>query len=143
MHSKRIGSKNCILHVISLFSNRQEKYDFILPKSFLHHFQPGIVAGLIPWLILKNQEQFVFEAPFSIVQYFSITLFAVGVVILILCVARLASEGRGTLSPLDPTKKLVISGLYKYSRNPMYVGFMLILTGEILFFQSLYLLCMH
>jgi protein-S-isoprenylcysteine O-methyltransferase Ste14 len=44
------------------------------------------------------------------------------------------------LSPADPTKKLVISGLYKFSRNPMYIGVMLILVGECAFFSSISLL---
>ena len=44
--------------------------------------------------------------------------------------------GKGTLSPADPTKRLVITGLYKYTRNPMYVGVMLLLLGESLFFRS-------
>ena len=52
------------------------------------------------------------------------------------CIIRFAVEGRGTLSPADPTKKLVISGLYKFSRNPMYVGVMMIIIGEAIFFRS-------
>ena len=52
------------------------------------------------------------------------------------CIIRFAVEGRGTLSPADPTKKLVIKGLYGFSRNPMYVGVMMILIGEATFFQS-------
>ena len=41
-----------------------------------------------------------------------------------------------TLSPADPTKRLVTRGLYKFSRNPIYVGVMMILIGEAIFFQS-------
>ena len=52
------------------------------------------------------------------------------------CIFRFAVEGRGTLSPADPTKKLVIRGLYRFSRNPMYIGVMMILIGEAIFFQS-------
>ena len=44
--------------------------------------------------------------------------------------------GRGTLSPVDPTKKLVTSGLYRHTRNPMYVGVLMSLIGEALFFRS-------
>ena len=55
------------------------------------------------------------------------------------CIARFATQGKGTLSPADPTKKLVVTGLYRYSRNPMYIGVLLILAGEMVFFQSLYL----
>ena len=50
------------------------------------------------------------------------------------------AEGRGTLAPVDPPKHLVIHGLYRYVRNPMYVSVMLILLGEAAFFASLAIL---
>src|SRR5687768_254460 len=59
--------------------------------------------------------------------------------ILFHCIYMLAKIGRGTLSPADPTKKLVITGLYRYSRNPMYVGVILILFGEAVIMQSIVL----
>lgn len=52
------------------------------------------------------------------------------------CIISFAVKGNGTLSPVDPTKKLVITGPYNFSRNPMYVGVILILIGEAIFFQS-------
>lgn len=60
----------------------------------------------------------------------------VGFLILLWCILRFATEGKGTISPLDPTKKLVARGLYRYSRNPMYIGVMLLLLGEVVFWQS-------
>lgn len=56
------------------------------------------------------------------------------------CIVRFAIDGLGTLSPADPTKRLVTFGLYRFSRNPMYVGVMMILLGEVVFTQSAYLL---
>lgn len=53
-----------------------------------------------------------------------------------ICVWRFPFEGKGTISPLDPTKELVTHGLYRYSRNPMYVGAVLLLIGEAVFFRS-------
>ena len=47
-----------------------------------------------------------------------------------------ARFGKGTLAPFDETQKLVVVGLYRYVRNPMYVGVMLILLGESWFFWS-------
>ena len=44
--------------------------------------------------------------------------------------------GRGTPAPIDPPKELVARGLYRYVRNPMYVGVMSILVGEALIFAS-------
>lgn len=46
------------------------------------------------------------------------------------------SAGRGTLAPIDPPKNLVIQGLYRYVRNPMYVSVVTILLGESIFFMS-------
>jgi protein-S-isoprenylcysteine O-methyltransferase Ste14 len=74
--------------------------------------------------------------PFELNSYIGIIIFIVGLVVMLSCIARFAIEGRGTLSPADPTKRLVIHGLYKYSRNPMYLGVMLILIGESIFFNS-------
>ena len=49
-------------------------------------------------------------------------------------------EGRGTPAPLDPPKKLVAVGFYRYVRNPMYVGVLLILIGHFLWFKNVWLL---
>jgi len=45
--------------------------------------------------------------------------------------------GRGTLAPFDPPRHLVVSGLYRFTRNPMYNGVALLLIGEAWLFQSL------
>lgn len=45
--------------------------------------------------------------------------------------------GRGTLAPWDPPKKLVVSDLYRYVRNPMISGVLMIVLGEALIFSSL------
>jgi protein-S-isoprenylcysteine O-methyltransferase Ste14 len=45
-------------------------------------------------------------------------------------------SGRGTLAPIDPPRHLVRVGLYRHVRNPMYVGALLVLVGEALFFES-------
>jgi protein-S-isoprenylcysteine O-methyltransferase Ste14 len=49
--------------------------------------------------------------------------------------------GKGTLTPWDPTQRLVLSGPYRYVRNPMISGVIFILLGEVLIFRSFYLLC--
>jgi protein-S-isoprenylcysteine O-methyltransferase Ste14 len=63
-----------------------------------------------------------------------------GVAILFRCIRDFAVVGRGTLAPIDPPKNLVVSGLYRYVRNPMYVGVLLVLLGEALLFASVSLL---
>lgn len=52
------------------------------------------------------------------------------------CVWDFASFGRGTPAPVDAPKKLVVRGLYRYTRNPMYVGVLTVIVGWSLFFQD-------
>ncbi|NBV29650.1 isoprenylcysteine carboxylmethyltransferase family protein [bacterium] len=104
--------------------------------------QPGIVAGLIPYLILGNKVNDIFVQQLlpNGLHNSGAIIFVIGFVIMVSCIISFAVKGRGTLSPADPTKKLVTTGLYKFSRNPMYVGVTLILIGEAIFFQSVVLL---
>ncbi len=108
----------------------------LLRNLFFTILQPGLVAGLIPYWILTAKLNKAFARPLQSYQTFAILLFLIGLVIILDCIIRFAVEGRGTLSPADPAKKLVSTGLYKFSRNPMYVGVMMILIGEALFFRS-------
>ena len=103
---------------------------------------PGIVAGLIPcWIIGGDINVIIFEFE-KLHQLAGIFLFIAGFIIMTWCIVNFAVKGRGTLSPIAPTKKLVVSGLYRFSRNPMYIGVMLLLIGETLFFSSLSL-CLY
>ena len=56
------------------------------------------------------------------------------------CALDFAFAGKGTPAPIDPPKVLVARGLYKFSRNPMYLSVLLVLAGESLFFWSARLL---
>lgn len=100
--------------------------------------QPGIVAGLIPYLILGNKTSDIFVTQLLHPGLHSLGAigFIIGFVIMLSCIRNFAIKGRGTLSPAYPTKRLVVAGLYKFSRNPMYVGVILMLIGEAIFFQS-------
>ena len=98
--------------------------------------QPGLVAGLIPLWITGVRINSIFDEVWQLHHYIGTIAFLIGFIIMLWCIISFAVKGRGTLSPVDPTKKLVISGLYHFSRNPMYVGVILILIGEAIFFQS-------
>jgi len=65
-------------------------------------------------------------------QLVGLVAVAVGVVLLIACIWEFAKSGRGTLSPVDPPRELVVRGLYRYVRNPMYLSVTVILLGEVL-----------
>src|SRR5687767_4478981 len=62
----------------------------------------------------------------------AIVLMVIGGAIMIRCVWDFAWTGRGTPAPWDPPRRLVIAGLYRYVRNPMYVGMGVFLLGEAL-----------
>lgn len=62
---------------------------------------------------------------------------AVGLALFLTSVLRFGSEGRGTLAPWDPPRQLVVSGPYRYVRNPMISGVVLILTAEALVLRSI------
>lgn len=113
-----------------------EMISLFFRNLFFTILQPGIVAVLVPYWILGFRIQGYFDLSFSLAKWLAIAIFIAGVTILLICIAGFAIKGKGTLSPADPTKKLVVSGLYKYSRNPMYAGVIMMLIGEAIFFQS-------
>ncbi len=94
---------------------------------------PTTVAAIAPWLLLGLDE---WRADGHASGYAVLTL---GLVVLIWCVRDFYASGRGTLAPWDPPKRLVVAGLYRVSRNPMYVGVLTTIVGEALLFGSLVL----
>jgi protein-S-isoprenylcysteine O-methyltransferase Ste14 len=84
---------------------------------------PALVAGLFPWLISGIPASRIFQSPFGVV------LVVVGGGILLASVVSFYRWGRGTLAPWDPPKHLVVQDLYRFNRNPMYVGVVLVLFG--------------
>lgn len=90
--------------------------------------QPGLVVGVVPYYILGGELPL--SKPWQFHTYGAFIVIVIGLIIMLRCIVQFASEGKGTLSPIDPTKRLVVRGLYRYSRNPMYVGVMMILVGE-------------
>ena len=99
---------------------------------------PGAVIALIPYLLLsRTPPSFAQVGPF---QIFGLIPMAIGAAIYLRCAWDFASAGKGTPAPIDPPKLLVVRGLYRFVRNPMYVGVLLALLGEALFFRSLAIL---
>jgi pimeloyl-ACP methyl ester carboxylesterase/protein-S-isoprenylcysteine O-methyltransferase Ste14 len=96
---------------------------------------PGIVAFLVPLLIASPAIRA--RQPFALAAL--VPLLA-GVALLVWCVRLFLVQGKGTLAPWDPPRQLVVTGPYAYSRNPMYVGVLLILVGWAIGFHSLALL---
>ncbi|MEP6645956.1 MAG: isoprenylcysteine carboxylmethyltransferase family protein [Saprospiraceae bacterium] len=107
---------------------------------FFTILQPGLVAGLFPYLLDSDQIRLHLDVSFGTGQYAGLILFIVGWCLILYCIYRFAVEGQGTLSPVDQTKNLVKKGIYRYSRNPMYIGVIIALIGMALFAYSSILL---
>jgi protein-S-isoprenylcysteine O-methyltransferase Ste14 len=95
---------------------------------------PGMVAGYIPWRYLGLRTASF--APGNPRQLLGLASVILGVALLAECIWQFARRGRGTLSPVDPPRHLVVEGLYKYVRNPMYLAVSLIVLGEALIAAS-------
>jgi protein-S-isoprenylcysteine O-methyltransferase Ste14 len=89
---------------------------------------PGVMAGLIPWLI-TGWDPAGSPLPLQVAGWL---LIAAGLAALLHSFARFVIEGRGTPAPVAPTEQLVVGGLYRYVRNPMYVAVAAIIVGEAL-----------
>lgn len=105
-----------------------------LKTSIFTIIVPGAIAALIPYLLLsRNTPSFADIGPF---QLFGLIPMAIGAAIYLRCAWDFASTGKGTPAPIDPPKRLVARGLYRFVRNPMYVGVLLALLGEAWLFRS-------
>ena len=63
-------------------------------------------------------------------------LVLLGLVLMIACIRLFIRVGQGTLAPWDPTRRLVVAGPYRYTRNPMISGVLFILVGEAILLGS-------
>ena len=91
---------------------------------------PGLFAGYFPWRFFGlRQVQLSLQNP---VHIFGLLCIGLGGVLLVTCIWEFARTGRGTLAPVDPPRELVVRGLYRYVRNPMYLSVTMIVLGEFL-----------
>ena len=89
---------------------------------------PGVVAGLIPWR-LTGWEAGTTWPP---LQLLGALLLVAGVIVLVDAFARFVVEGIGTPAPVAPTQRLVVGGLYRHVRNPMYLAVGATIVGQAL-----------
>lgn len=90
----------------------------------------------IPYRILSSPEH-IYHFDIGVFRLFGLIFIALGVVIYVLCSGSFVFIGKGTPIPFTPTKELIVTGLYRFVRNPLYISGVLVLTGEAILFQSM------
>ena len=88
--------------------------------------EPGVVAGVVPWALTGWKV----ASPPLIVAVIGYVILVAGVGVLLHAFVRFVIEGVGTPAPVAPTRHLVIGGLYRYVRNPMYIAVALTILGQ-------------
>ena len=96
---------------------------------------PGIVAGLVPWLLTGWRS----SDPPSWLQAVGWLAVAAGAAVVLEAFGRFVVEGVGTPAPVAPTNELVVGGLYRYVRNPMYLAVAAVILGQAAILGSLLL----
>ena len=91
---------------------------------------PAVVAGLVPALIVRR------ATPDQSTTFVGIALLGAGSFLLLWCVRDFFVSGKGTLAPWDPPKHLVVVGLYRHVRNPMYLAVLTVIAGWSLLYTS-------
>jgi protein-S-isoprenylcysteine O-methyltransferase Ste14 len=87
---------------------------------------PGVVAGVVPYWITGWQ----FEPVWPPIRVLGAIVTAAAAAVLIHAFARFVREGVGTPAPIAPTEHLVVGGLYRYVRNPMYLAVVAAIVGQ-------------
>jgi protein-S-isoprenylcysteine O-methyltransferase Ste14 len=89
---------------------------------------------LIPYGILSSR--YVYSFNIGLLKYLGICFIILGIIIGVLCSIGFVVQGKGSPIPFSPTKELIVTGIYRYVRNPIYIAGSLVLIGETLLFQS-------
>jgi protein-S-isoprenylcysteine O-methyltransferase Ste14 len=107
----------------------------ILGSAFFLAVAPGTLGVYLPWTFSRWH----FAPPLLGWEWLRVAgavLIIAGVPVLLECFARFVIKGLGTPAPVAPPARLVVSGLYRYVRNPMYVAVVSIVLGQALLFGS-------
>jgi protein-S-isoprenylcysteine O-methyltransferase Ste14 len=89
---------------------------------------PGVVVGLVPWWLTRWELR---PAPMAFRALGALVL-VVNLPVLVSAFVRFVRDGLGTPAPVAPTERLVVSGAYRYVRNPMYVAVIGAIVGQAL-----------
>src|SRR5579859_1937304 len=131
--------------------SRTSQITWILFKTLLFTiFVPGAVGVLIPYELAGATDLHIVKtAPTRL--FVSSLLFFVGAAIYLWCAWDFSVKGLGTPAPIGAPKYLVVNGLYRFVRNPMYVGVACVILGQaiawssvaILYYMAFFLACVN
>ncbi len=93
----------------------------VIGTAIFFVFVPCVVAGVVPWWISNWKFRLSFPGA-ELTRFVGSALILVGVSGLVDSFGRFALQGLGTPAPIVPTQHLVVTGLYRYVRNPLYVA---------------------
>jgi protein-S-isoprenylcysteine O-methyltransferase Ste14 len=110
-----------------------QRVSAVLGSALFFLVAPCVLAGLIPWSMTRWEFRpafFGLEGARSV----GVLLILVGLPGLVDSFARFALQGLGTPAPIAPTQNLVVTGLYRYVRNPIYVAVVAVIVGQAVLF---------
>ena len=103
----------------------------LLKTAFFTLVAPGTVGVLVPQMLRGTQA----DSP-VVLRGLGVLLFLSGAAIYLSCAWEFVSKGLGTPAPIDAPGRLVVKGLYRYTRNPMYVGVAALILGQAAYYAS-------
>jgi protein-S-isoprenylcysteine O-methyltransferase Ste14 len=115
------------------------KTSAVLGSALFFAIAPTTLAGLFPWMISQWQ----FLPPFldlGATRALGVLLIAAGIPGVVDSFVRFAVQGLGTPAPIAPTEHLVVTGLYRHVRNPIYFALVALILGQALLFGDARLL---
>ena len=112
-----------------------QKVSAVLGSAVFFVVAPFVLAGLIPWSMTGWEFRPAFLG-LEAMRAIGVLLILIGLPGLVDSFARFALQGLGTPAPVAPTKNLVVTGLYRYVRNPIYVAVVAIIVGQALLFGA-------
>ncbi len=111
----------------------------VLGSALFFVIAPLMLAGVIPWWVTRWEFRPAFFGV-DLTRILGGVLIVVGAPGIVDSFARFALDGLGTPAPVAPPQKLVVTGLYRYARNPIYIAVVAVILGQAVLFGDLRLL---
>ena len=112
-------------------------------KNILRHLSsflaPILLCFVVPYLIVVSERQSMTRplvTPSIILALIGSVIVVGGLVLLVATIRMFILIGNGTIMPWDPTRKMIVAGVYRHVRNPMILGTIITQVGEAILFAS-------